>query len=92
MCHIKVDLCAVSRAGTRREVAVNIDMPVDMVWLAIEKVILLGRPLYAGGTNCCTIVKFIPLNCTLPLEFKPAYSVGDLLTQHLVELEQEAER
>jgi hypothetical protein len=28
----------------------------------------------------------------LPLEFKPAYSVGDLLTQHLNELEQEAER
>jgi|GEM_PF-3175295 len=28
----------------------------------------------------------------LPLEFKPAYSVGDLLTQHLEELEQEAER
>jgi hypothetical protein len=27
----------------------------------------------------------------LPLEFKPAYSVGDLLTQHLDELE-EAER
>jgi hypothetical protein len=27
----------------------------------------------------------------LPLEFKPAYSVGDLLTQHLDELEQEAE-
>lgn len=28
----------------------------------------------------------------LPLEFKPAYSVGDLLTQHLDELEQEAAR
>jgi len=28
----------------------------------------------------------------LPLEFKPAYSVGDLLTQHLEELEAEAER
>ena len=28
----------------------------------------------------------------LPLEFKPAYSVGDLLTQHLDELEEEAER
>jgi hypothetical protein len=28
----------------------------------------------------------------LALEFKPAYSVGDLLTQHLDELEQEAER
>ena len=28
----------------------------------------------------------------LLLEFKPAYSVGDLLTQHLDELEQEAER
>jgi hypothetical protein len=28
----------------------------------------------------------------LPLEFKPAYSVGDLLTQHLDELEGEAER
>jgi hypothetical protein len=28
----------------------------------------------------------------LPLEFKPVYSVGDLLTQHLDELEQEAER
>lgn len=27
----------------------------------------------------------------LPLEFKLAYSVGDLLTQHLDELEQEAE-
>lgn len=27
----------------------------------------------------------------LPLEFKPAYSVGDLLTQHLDELEQEAD-
>jgi hypothetical protein len=27
----------------------------------------------------------------LPLEFKPAYSVGDLLTQHLDELEREAE-
>jgi hypothetical protein len=27
----------------------------------------------------------------LPLEFKPAHSVGDLLTQHLDELEQEAE-
>jgi len=28
----------------------------------------------------------------LPLEFKLAYSVGDLLTQHLDELEDEAER
>jgi hypothetical protein len=28
----------------------------------------------------------------LPLEFKPAHSVGDLLTQHLDELEQEVER
>jgi hypothetical protein len=28
----------------------------------------------------------------LPMEFKPAYSVGDLPTQHLDELEQEAER
>jgi len=28
----------------------------------------------------------------LPLEFKPAHSVGDLITQHLDELEQEAER
>jgi hypothetical protein len=28
----------------------------------------------------------------LPLEFKPAHSVGDLLTQHLDDLEQEAER
>jgi len=28
----------------------------------------------------------------LPLEFKPAYSVGDLLTQHLDELEQQTER
>jgi hypothetical protein len=28
----------------------------------------------------------------LPLELKPAHSVGDLLTQHLDELEQEAER
>jgi hypothetical protein len=28
----------------------------------------------------------------LPLEFKPAHSVGDLLTQHLDELEHEAER
>jgi hypothetical protein len=28
----------------------------------------------------------------LPLEFKPAYSVGDLVTQHLDELEQETER
>jgi len=28
----------------------------------------------------------------LPLEFKPGHSVGDLLTQHLDELEQEAER
>jgi hypothetical protein len=27
----------------------------------------------------------------LPLEFKPAYSVGDLLLQHLDALEQEAE-
>jgi hypothetical protein len=27
----------------------------------------------------------------LPLEFKPAYSVGDLLLQHLEALEQEAE-
>jgi hypothetical protein len=27
----------------------------------------------------------------LPLEFKPAYSVGVLLTQHLDELEQEVE-
>jgi hypothetical protein len=28
----------------------------------------------------------------LPLELKPAHSVGDLLTQHLEEWEQEAER
>jgi hypothetical protein len=28
----------------------------------------------------------------LPLEFKPAHSVGDLLTQHLDELEQKAAR
>ena len=27
----------------------------------------------------------------LPLEFKPAYSVGDLLMQHLDDLEREAE-
>ncbi len=27
----------------------------------------------------------------LPLEFKPAYSVGDLLVQHLDDLEQEAD-
>jgi hypothetical protein len=27
----------------------------------------------------------------LPLEFKPAHSVGDLLTQHLEELDSEAE-
>jgi hypothetical protein len=27
----------------------------------------------------------------LPLEFKPAHSVGDLLVQHLDDLEQEAE-
>ncbi len=27
----------------------------------------------------------------LPLDFKPAYSVGDLITQHLDELEREAE-
>jgi hypothetical protein len=27
----------------------------------------------------------------LPLEFKPAYSVGDLLLQHLEALEQEAD-
>jgi hypothetical protein len=27
----------------------------------------------------------------LPLDFKPAYSVGDLLVQHLDELEREAE-
>ncbi len=27
----------------------------------------------------------------LPLEFKPAFGVGELLTQHLEELEQEAE-
>jgi hypothetical protein len=27
----------------------------------------------------------------LPLEFKPAYSIGDLLLQHLEALEQEAE-
>lgn len=28
----------------------------------------------------------------LPLDFKPAYSVGDLTTQHLDELEREAEQ
>jgi hypothetical protein len=28
----------------------------------------------------------------VPLEFKPAYSVGDLLTRHLDEFEQEADR
>lgn len=28
----------------------------------------------------------------LPLEFKPAHSVGDLLTQHRDDLEQEVER
>jgi hypothetical protein len=27
----------------------------------------------------------------LPLEFKPAYSVGDLLAQHIEELEREAQ-
>ncbi len=31
-------------------------------------------------------------NVVLPLEFKPAHLVGDLLTQHLDELEEEAER
>jgi hypothetical protein len=31
------------------------------------------------------------LHGVLPLEFKPAYSVGDLLLQHLEALEQEAE-
>jgi hypothetical protein len=43
------------------------------------------------GTLC--LLK-LPESCSrgvLPLEFKPAYSVGDLLTQHLEELEQEAE-
>jgi hypothetical protein len=33
----------------------------------------------------------IASHSALPLEFKPAYSVGDLLLQHLDALEQEAE-
>jgi hypothetical protein len=33
-----------------------------------------------------------PSHGVLPLEFKPAHSVGDLLTYHLDELEQEVER
>jgi len=35
---------------------------------------------------------FLSAKGVLPLEFKPAHSVGDLLTRHLDELEQEAER
>jgi hypothetical protein len=38
------------------------------------------------------LLGIFPAKGVLPLEFKPAYSVGDLLTQHLDELEQEAER
>jgi hypothetical protein len=33
-----------------------------------------------------------PAKGVLPLEFKPAYSVGDLLTHHLDDLEEEAEK
>jgi hypothetical protein len=38
------------------------------------------------------LLSIFSANGRMPLEFKPAYSVGDLLTQHLDELEQEAER
>jgi hypothetical protein len=39
-----------------------------------------------------TLLGIFSAKGALPLEFKPANSVGDLLTQHLDELKQEAER
>ena len=38
------------------------------------------------------LLGIFPAKEVLPVEFKPAHSVGDLLTQHLDDLEQEAER
>jgi len=38
------------------------------------------------------LLSIIFINRVLPLEFKPAHSVWDLLPQQLEELEQEAER
>jgi hypothetical protein len=39
-----------------------------------------------------TLLGALSANEAPPLEFKPARSVGDLLTQHLEELEREAKR
>jgi hypothetical protein len=44
----------------------------------------------SSGCRCC--LGIFSAKGVLSLEFKPAYSVGDLLTQHLEELKQEADR
>jgi len=43
------------------------------------------------GQRVQMLLEIFSAKGALPLEFKPAYSVGELLTQHLDELEQEAE-
>ena len=41
--------------------------------------------------SCAPCVGVASAQAALPLEFKPVHSIGDLLTQHLDALEQEAE-
>ena len=48
-------------------------------------------PCGAGGATGADAAGIFASHGVLPLEFKPAYSVGDLLLQHLDALEQEAE-
>jgi hypothetical protein len=51
--------------------------------------LLTGEAVGASGAD---VAGAFSAKGILPLEFKPAHSVGDLLTQHLGEVEQEAER
>ena len=52
-----------------------------------------AKDMCLGGSNdssieCRCCLGIFPAGVVLPLEFKPAHSVGGLLTQHLDELEQ----
>ena len=54
---------------------------------------VFGESLYISHTHNNSSIGYTYCSAkgVLPLEYKPAHSVGDLLTQHLDELEQEAE-
>ena len=58
----------------------------------IRDVLMSYLFLTRGTSGCSDMLGIFSAKDVLPLEFKPAHPVGDLLTQHLDELEQEAER